>query len=97
MRKRVASAQGETTLGFEVSGGKWPKHSSPDEEAQKSSLVITVDSPEQASNTLPALEGSSQDAFREACASLEDRVLTEESPNADGVVGEAPSEIIFGP
>ena len=33
MRKRAASAQGETTLGFEVSGGKRPKRPGPNEEA----------------------------------------------------------------
>ena len=39
------------------------------------------------------LEGASQEASREACASLEDGVPVEGPPNADGVVGEAPSEI----
>ena len=46
MRKRATSAQGETTPGFEVSGGKCPKQSGPDEEAQKSMAIITMDSPE---------------------------------------------------
>ena len=46
MRKRVASAQGETTPDFEVSSGKRQKWPGLDEEDQKSPLVITVDSPE---------------------------------------------------
>ena len=97
MRKRAASAHGETTLGFEVSGGKRPKRSSPDEEAQTSLVIISVDSPEQAFDALSALEGASQDASREACALLEDGVPTRGPPNADGVVGEAPSKIVVGP
>ena len=44
MRKRAASAQGETSLGSEVLGGKRPKLSSPNKEAQKSPTVINVDS-----------------------------------------------------
>ena len=64
-----------------------------DEEAQKSLAVITVDSSERASDALSALEDASQDAFGEACASLEEGVPTEGPPDADGVVGEAPSEI----
>ena len=39
-----ASAQGETTSGSEVSCRERPKGSSLDEEAQKSPIVITVDS-----------------------------------------------------
>ena len=46
MHKRAMSAEGETTPDFEVSGGKRPKRSGPDEKAQKSLAVITVDSPE---------------------------------------------------
>ena len=46
MCKRVASTQGETTPGFEVSGGKCLKRPGLDEEDQKSLIVITVDSPE---------------------------------------------------
>ena len=46
IRKRVASAQGETTPDFEVSSGKRPKRPGIDEEDQKSPLVITMDSPE---------------------------------------------------
>ena len=45
-RKRAASAQGETTPSSEVSGEKGPKRSGPDEKAQKSLEVITIDSPE---------------------------------------------------
>ena len=64
-----------------------------DEEAQNSPTVITVDSPERASDALPALEGAAQEAHREACASLENGVLTGGPPNADRVVGETPLEI----
>ena len=46
MRKRATSAQGETTLGFEVSSEKRPKWYGLDEEAHKSPTLITVDSPE---------------------------------------------------
>ena len=46
MRKRVESAQGETTPDFEVSRGKRFKRPGLDEEDQKSPIVITVDSPE---------------------------------------------------
>ena len=67
IRKQAASAQGETTLGSEVSRGKRRKWSSPDEETQRSSTVIVVDSPERASDALPALEGAAQDASQEAC------------------------------
>ena len=56
-------------------------------------MVITVVSPYEASGAPPALEGASHDAFGEACASLEDGVPTGGPLNADGVVGEAPSEI----
>ena len=44
IRRRAASAQGETTPGFEVSGGKCPKRSGLDEEAWKSPTIIVVDS-----------------------------------------------------
>ena len=44
MGKRAASAQGETTLGCEVPGDKRPKWFGPNDEAQKSPIVITVDS-----------------------------------------------------
>ena len=59
MRKRATSAQEEVIPGFEVSGKKRPKLSDPDEEAQKSLAVITVDSPERAPDALPTLEGAS--------------------------------------
>ena len=62
MHKWVASAQVDTTLGFEVSGEKHPNWFGLDEEAQKSPTVITIDSLERASDVLPTLEGASQDA-----------------------------------
>ena len=82
-----------TAPGFEVSGGKRPRLSSLEEEAQSCPPVTIIDSPEQASDALPALEGVSQDASKEACASLEDVVSTGGSPNDDGVLVEAPTEI----
>ena len=57
-----------------------------------------MDSPERASNALPALEGAAQDASREAYASQEDGALAEGPPNTYQVVSEAPStETIVGP
>ena len=41
------------------------------------------------------MEGTSQDASREACASLEDGVLIEGPSNDDGLVGKASSEIVI--
>ena len=58
MCKRATNAQGETTPGFEVSGGKRSRRSGLNKEAQRSSVVIIVDSPERASNALLALEGA---------------------------------------
>ena len=81
---------------FEVYDRKRPKRSGLNEEAQKSQPVITMDSLEQASNALLTLEGASQDASKEACALLEDGVPAGGLPNADGVMGEAPSKIAVG-
>ena len=50
-----------------------------------------MDSLERASDALPALEGVAQDASQEACALMEDGILTEGPRNADRVVWEAPS------
>ena len=98
MRKRAASAQGETTPGSEVSSGKRPNRSGLNEEVQKSLTVITANSPKKAFDALPALEGAAQDASKEACASLEDGTPAERPPSADKVVGEAPSaKIVIGP
>ena len=52
--------------------------------------MITVDSPERALDTLPALEGAAQGVPGEACASLEDEISVEGLPSADNIVGEAP-------
>ena len=98
MLKRATSAQGETTLGSEVPGGKCPKQLGLNEEVQKSSTAITLDSPEQASDALSTLEGVAQDASKEACVSSEDGTLAEGPPNTDKVVGKAPSiETTIGP
>ena len=56
-----------------------------------------MDSPEQTSGALQALEGASPDSSREACPSLKDGVPTGGPPNADGIVGEAPSKTAVGP
>ena len=50
MSKQVASAQGEDAPSSEVPGGKSPKLSDPNEEAQKSPTIISVDSLDQAFN-----------------------------------------------
>ena len=97
MCKQAASAQGKTTLGPKVSSRKRSRWLGPNEEAQKSPIVIAVDSPKRVSDALLALEGASQDASKEACALLEDGVPIEGPPNAVGVVGEALLEIVVGP
>ena len=57
-----------------------------------------MDSPERASDALPALEGATQDASRETCASLEDGASVGRPSNANQVVSEAPStKIVVGP
>ena len=84
MRKRGANTQGETTLGSKVPGEKRPKRSGLNEEVQKSP---------QASATFPNLEGATQVASKEACASLEDGILAEGPPSIDNVVSEAPSVV----
>ena len=90
MWKQVASAQGETTPGSEVSSGKCPKQLGLNEEVQKSPTIITSNPPEQASSALPTLEGTSQEASMEACTSLENGTPIGGPPSADNVVGEAP-------
>ena len=85
------SAQGETNPSFEVPGKKHSKRSGLDEEVQKNPTVVTLDSPERASDALPALEDATQDASKEACASLKDGIPARGLPSADKVVAEAPS------
>ena len=90
--------RGKTTPSSEVPSEKFLKWSGPDEEARKSPVVITVDSLERASEALPALACATQDASKEACASLEDGVPTGGPPNVDQVISEAPStETTVGP
>ena len=55
-----------------------------------------MDSLEQDSNSILALEGATQEASREACASLEDGSIVGGPLGANNVVGEAPSEEIVG-
>ena len=85
--KRAVSAQGKTTPCSEVPGGKRSKRSGLDEEVQKSPTVVSLDSPQQASDALPALEGAAQDASREAYAYLEDGIPAGKPPSVDKVVG----------
>ena len=85
-----------TTPGSEVSGKKRPKQSSPNDEAHKSLTVITMDSPERAPDVMPALDGVSRDASKEACASLENGVPARRPPNAARVEREALSDIVVG-
>ena len=87
----------KTTLGSEGLGDKRPRWSGPKEEAQKRLIVIVVDSPERAPDSMLALEGAAQGALQEACATLEDRALAGGSPNTDQVVVEAPSEAATDP
>ena len=85
---------GDTTPDSEVPCGKSSKRSGPDGEAHNSLTVITVDSPERASDALSTLDSASQEAPREPCASLEDGVPNGGPPTANKVVGEAPLEIV---
>ena len=89
MHKQVASAQGETTLSFEVLGGKRLKRSGLSDKVHRSPTIVTLDSPEQASDAQLDLEGSAQAASREACASFEDGALVGGLLHADQVVSEA--------
>ena len=50
-----------------------------------------MDSPGRAFDALPMLEGTGQDASKEACALLEDGAQTGGPPNADQVISEAPT------
>ena len=53
MRKRATSSDGETTPNFY---GKWMKQSSPNEGAQKDWAIISMNSPNRASNDQSVLE-----------------------------------------
>ena len=52
MRKRATNTQGEATHGSDGSDGKHSRWSSSEEEAKKSPMVISVDSPERAPDGL---------------------------------------------
>ena len=57
-----------------------------------------MDSLERASDALQALEGTTQEAFREACASLEERASVGGPPNTNQVVsGPSSTKIDIGP
>ena len=68
MRKRAAGSKGEAASN---PGGKRPRRSSPDEEAQKDWAIILVDSPVKSPSDQPTLEG----APNEAGATLKEGVL----------------------
>ena len=70
-------------------GDKCSKQSGSDGEAEDTLDVITVDSPDRASDALLALEGAAQEAPREPYASLEDGIPDKGPPNADRAIGEA--------
>ena len=78
MHKQAASSKGESTP---ISDGKHPKRSSPGEEAQKDWAIISVDSPDRASNDRPVLEGAPSDSG----APLEEGIPTEGSSNVDEI------------
>ena len=63
--------------------GMHSKRCGPDEEAQESQEVITLDSAKRASDVIPALKGATQEASKEAYASLEDGSLARRPPNAN--------------
>ena len=58
MLKRAADVKGETYPCSEGLGNKRLRRSSPEEEAQKSSAVIVMDSHALAPNSMLALEGA---------------------------------------
>ena len=68
-----------------------------DEEAQESQAIITLDSPERASDAILALEGATQETSKEAYALLEYGSLARRPPDVNKVVGEALSKIVVGP
>ena len=55
MRKQAVGSEGEPSP---ISNGKRPKWSSPNEEAQKDRVIISVDSLNRASHDQPILEGA---------------------------------------
>ena len=96
MRKQAAR-EGETPPSAEASGGKRPKLTGPNEEAQKSPEVINVDSLDRAFVAQSSLEGGPQDAPRKAYAPSDDGILAGGSPNAEGVVAKASLKVVAAP
>ena len=86
MCKRARGSEGETTP---RSDGKRLRRSSPDEEAQKDWVIISVDSPDRVPNDQPTLEG----APNEADASLEEGVPVGGPPNINEIGENAPSGV----
>ena len=97
MFKRAADSHGKTTLDSEGLGDKCLRWSGLEYVAQKSSTVITVDSPERTPDGMLALESATQGALQEACTKLEDQALTRGSHNPDQVMGEAHLEAAADP
>ena len=85
--KQVVGSKGETTP---RSDGKRSKESSPNEEAQKDWPIISMDSPDQASNDQSVLEGPPN----EAGAPLEEGVLTGGPSHVDEIGEEGPSGVV---
>ena len=90
VRKRATCSEGEFTL---VSNGKHPKRSSPNEEDQKDWAIILVDSPDQAFDDQPVLEG----APSEACAPMEEGIPVRGPSNVDETREESPSGVAATP
>ena len=90
MRKRAAGPKGETTPSFD---GKRMKWSSLDEEARKDWAVISVDSPDRASNDQPVLEGTPN----EAGAPLEKGISIRGPSNVEEIGEEVPLGVVVAP
>ena len=64
LHKRAASTQRETILGFEFPGDKRLKRSGLNDEVQRSLTVVTLDSPEQASDAPAGFGGFCPGCFQ---------------------------------
>ena len=82
MHKWATGSKGESTP---ISDGKRPKRSSPNEEVQNDSAIISMDSLDRASNDQSVLEG----APSEVGAPLEEEIPTGGPSNVDEI-GEGP-------
>ena len=99
MSKRATSAQREANLEFEVLSEKCRKQFGSGREVQESRVVVTLDSLERASEAIPALEGATQEAYREASKVLEDGVPAKGPPTLIGTSPEKarlPNRMVLG-